>query len=260
MHEREFLMAVVGITGIAWSGALLAERSLARGRPEDQAHARRRWGLSPASHLAALLILIVILIGLGLELSRVQLVQLVLSFVAGMFLVQQLSARWRTRSARTALRLAAAGNMVGAVEDIRKQIALHGPSAERYNTLGVLLSWQSEWEEAARALETASDLGQRAPQLLGNLGVALGKLGRIHEAVSVLAEACRAEPENFTSACHYCLALAEAGRCEEAVEVRHHVEYLYKRQWLFSGADRAGRRWLLEECRRQTAGTRLLVG
>lgn len=259
MYDRMTLIAALGLIGFVWSAALLAGFVRFRFRQSEQRSPgpHRWWSMSQLGQLGSLLTLMIIVVGLVLDLSPASFARLIGCGVASLFVAYQIYARCRTRSVRAALRQAQAGNVTGAVEDLRKEIACRGPSAARYNTLGVLLGLQGDWDDAAVAFRAAGQTGRRDPQLVGNLGVALWKAGRTSEALPLLAEAWSLEPGNFTSTCHYCMLLADTGQVAEAIQYRDHAERLYHRQWAFAPADRAERRWLLDECWRLTEAGQL---
>lgn len=261
MDDRRVLIEVIGLVGVVWGGALIAESLRVRSSPSDEGSPipRRWWSMSAVGQLGSLFTLIIVLVGLALDLSPANLARLIGCAIVSLFVAHQFYIRYRTRSVRAALAQAQTGNTAGAVEDLRKEIASRGPSPARYNTLGVLLGLQGEWEDAVGAFRAAGHAGRGDPQLVSNLGVALWKTGRTNEALQLLANAWSIEPSNFTSTCHYCMILADTGHVAEATRYRDHAERLYHRQWVFAAADRAERRWLIEECWRLTESEELQV-
>jgi tetratricopeptide (TPR) repeat protein len=67
--------------------------------------------------------------------------------------------------------------------------------------------------EAALRLGLADDL---VPGAMVGLGSSLRNVGRADEAVELLGEACARFPDNAALSLFHALALAGAGRCEEA--------------------------------------------
>ena len=123
---------------------------------------------------------------------------------------------------RRANKRALAGDLDGAIDDLRKQIEDKGPTPIRLNALGVLLIQHECWAEAVATFRKTLELGELRGICLANLGLALLRDGGPEEALSVLEEALRTGPNVPVMRCvvslHTCLALAALGRWEEAQE------------------------------------------
>jgi tetratricopeptide (TPR) repeat protein len=123
---------------------------------------------------------------------------------------------------RRAQKRALAGDLDGAIEDLREQIEDKGPTQSRVNALGILLLGCERWAEAAAFFRKAEAIGEFKGVCQANLGLALLKGGKPSEALPVLQEAAYICPRNPTMTCviglHTALALAELSRWEEAHE------------------------------------------
>ena len=123
---------------------------------------------------------------------------------------------------RRANKRALAGDLDGAIEDLREQIEDKGPTQVRANALGLLLMQCERWAEAAAVFRKAAEIGGTKGVCQANLGLALLKSGRPAEALPVLQEAFHIGPHVPVMTClvrlHTCLALAELGRWDEAHE------------------------------------------
>ncbi len=117
---------------------------------------------------------------------------------------------------------ALAGDLDGAIADLREQIEDKGPTQVRANALGLLLLQRECWAEAAALFRKATELGGSKAMCQANLGFALLKGGNPAEALPVLKEALYTAPPTPLISCvvslHTCLALAELGRWDEAHE------------------------------------------
>jgi tetratricopeptide (TPR) repeat protein len=123
---------------------------------------------------------------------------------------------------RRANKRALAGDLDGAIEDLREQIEDKGPTQVRANALGLLLMQHERWAEAAALFSKAEEMGSSKGVCKANLGLALLKGGKPAEAVPVLREALHTGPRVPVMTClvclHTCLALAELGQWDEAHE------------------------------------------
>ena len=123
---------------------------------------------------------------------------------------------------RRANKRALAGDLDGAIEDLREQIEDKGPTQVRANALGVLMMQRERWAEAAALFRKAQEIGKSSGVCQANLGLALLKGGKPAEALPVLQEALHIGPQAPVMTClvglHTCLALAELGRWDEAHE------------------------------------------
>ena len=126
------------------------------------------------------------------------------------------------RGVRRANKRALAGDLDGAIEDLREQIENKGPTQVRANALGLLLMQRERWAEAAAVFRKAEVVVRSNGVCQANLGLALLKGGKPAEALPVLEKASRIGPQAPVMTClvclHSCLALAELGRWAEAHE------------------------------------------
>jgi Flp pilus assembly protein TadD len=122
-------------------------------------------------------------------------------------------------SLHRAQKRAAAGDLDGAIENLREQIEAL-PTQNRVNALGILLFQRNQWDEAAALFRKAEELGEHKGVCRMNLGLALLQAGKPEEALPVLQEASRTGPQNPVMECmvslHTANALAELGRWDEA--------------------------------------------
>ena len=123
---------------------------------------------------------------------------------------------------RRANKRAQAGDLDGAIADLREQLEDKGPTQIRANALGLLLLQRERWAEAAALFRKATELRGLKAVCQANLGLALLKGGNPAEALTVLQEVLQIGPQPPVITClvslHTCLALAELGRWDEAHE------------------------------------------
>ncbi len=123
---------------------------------------------------------------------------------------------------RRANKRAQAGDLDGAIADLREQLEDKGPTQVRANALGLLLLQRERWAEAAALFRKATELGGSKAMCQANLGFALLNGGNPAEALPVLQEVLHIGPQTPLISCvvslHSCLALAELGRWDEAHE------------------------------------------
>jgi len=121
---------------------------------------------------------------------------------------------------RRAEQRASAGDLDGAIADLREQIEHKGPTQRRVNALGVLLTRCERWDEAAAPFRAGAALHGVQGVCQANLGMALLKGGKPEEALSVLQDAARIRPQAPVLLClvglHTAGALAAQGRWDEA--------------------------------------------
>jgi tetratricopeptide (TPR) repeat protein len=121
---------------------------------------------------------------------------------------------------RRANKRAVAGDLDGAIEDLRELIEDKGPTQARASALGLLLMQHEHWAEAAALFRKAEEIGGSKGWCQANLGLALLKGGKPAEAIPVLQEALQIGPKVPVMTCvvclHTCLALAELGRWDDA--------------------------------------------
>ena len=147
---------------------------------------------------------------------------LVVGLLAGLGLVAFQILRSFDWGVRRASKRAHAGDLDGAIEDLREQIEFKGPTQFRVNALGVLLLRGERWAEAAALYRKSEAIGEFKGVFQANLGLALLKSGQPAEALSVLQEAVHIGPRAPAMTClvglRSALALAELSRWEEAHE------------------------------------------
>jgi tetratricopeptide (TPR) repeat protein len=123
---------------------------------------------------------------------------------------------------RRANKRAQAGDLDGAIEDLREQMEDKGPTQVRANAMGLLLLQGERWAEAAALFRKAAEFGKSKAVCQANLGLALLNGGKPEEALPVLQEALHSAPQVPVMTCavylHTCLALGELGRWDEAHE------------------------------------------
>ena len=154
---------------------------------------------------------------------------------------------------RRANKRAQAGDLDGAIEDLREQLEDKGPTQVRANALGLLLLQRERWAEAAALFRKATELGGGSKAVCqANLGLALLKGGNPAEALPVLQEALRIVPQTPVMTClislHTCLALAELDRWDAAHEQFHVAEEAAAQ---VSKADRSALAKAFEKCRQK---------
>ncbi len=96
---------------------------------------------------------------------------------------------------RRAEKRANAGDINGAIADLREQIDDKGPTQLRVNALGVLrLPRCDRWDEAAESFRKAAELDGPKGICWSNLGLALLRGGKPEEALRVLRDAAQIGP------------------------------------------------------------------
>ncbi len=123
---------------------------------------------------------------------------------------------------RRANKRALAGDLDGAIEDLREQIEHKEPTLLRANALGLLLMQAERWAEAAAFYRKAEEFGIPKIACQANLGLALLNSGNPEEALRILQGALHIAPQVPVMTCfvslNTCLALSELGRWDEAHE------------------------------------------
>ena len=154
--------------------------------------------------------------------SRTWVLALVVALIVGVLAFAITFFRLFDPGVRRANKRALAGDLDGAIEDLREQIEAKGPTQVRANALGLLLMHRKLWAEAAVLFRKAEEIGGSKGVCQANLGLALLKGGKPEEALPVLQEALRIGPQAPVMTClvglHTCLALADLGRWDEAHE------------------------------------------
>jgi tetratricopeptide (TPR) repeat protein len=177
-------------------------------------------------------------------------------FLASIFAVLALVAFQFLRSfdwgVRRAQKRAQAGDIDGAIEDLREQIEDKGPTQTRVNALGILLLNRERWAEAAALFRKGEEIGEFKGACKANLGLALLKGGNPAEALPVLEEAAHVSARFPVMICliglNTALALAELNRWDEAQEQFRMAERIAGR---LRKAHRAVLNLQIEQCRRK---------
>jgi tetratricopeptide (TPR) repeat protein len=160
--------------------------------------------------------------------------------------------RWRYRGVFRMLRLAQSGKATEAIFRIRQEIDNKGPSAERWNLLGLMLSLQENWPESLQAFQEAERLRVPTATDVANKGTVLWKMGRLEDAEQHLERAYCKEPNSFTTVSNYCLLMVDAQKIDKAKKLLREAEALDQRQVIvWPAAERPRRKETLEECRRK---------
>ncbi len=122
---------------------------------------------------------------------------------------------------RRAQKRADAGDVEGALADLRKQIEVKGLDHARATALGALLLRHDRWGEASVLFRRAEELGGVPASCRANLGLALLKGGKPDQALPLLQSASQSNLQAPAFTCvvclHTALALAALGRRGEAL-------------------------------------------
>ncbi|MGY6769727.1 tetratricopeptide repeat protein [Komagataeibacter sp. NFXK3] len=98
---------------------------------------------------------------------------------------------------------------------LRRRLAHDGRDGQALSTLGALLFASGRLRPAATMLRAALR-HDPAPETASNLGLTLMALGEMAKAQAVLADACRARPDDARIALNHATALFESGRHAQA--------------------------------------------
>jgi len=153
-----------------------------------------------------------------------------------------------------AAKQANAGDLDGAIAELRRQVESKGLSATRANAMGCLLTLKEEWHEARRMFDEAETRGMSPALLRANRGVALWKSGDPDAALPLLAKAALEEPMDINRRCHICLALADLGRIDEARAQLQSIEELHKKGITVPADPRRSLEKHIQACRDRVAG------
>ncbi len=115
-----------------------------------------------------------------------------------------------------AMKRAQDGDVDGAIRDLLEEIEIKGTTSNRANALGCLYLEKNHYREALERFAEAERLGYNSFVCRLNRAVALRKGGRTEEAVALYDELSREKSDEPLVAAMYCLALADAGRTDEA--------------------------------------------
>jgi peroxin-5 len=94
--------------------------------------------------------------------------------------------------------LAKAGQHERAVASLQRAVKIEA-TATRYNLLGASLGNLDRWPEAETAFRRGVELEPSNSGLLANLGATVANQGRFAEAVEVLEQLLRTDPNNITA-------------------------------------------------------------
>jgi tetratricopeptide (TPR) repeat protein len=148
-----------------------------------------------------------------------------------------------------AAKQANAGDLDGAIAELRHQIETKGLSAARANGMGCLLSLKEDWHEARRMFDEAERRGM-SPQLVrANRGVTLWKSGEPEAALPLLTEAALDNPWDINCRCHLCRLLADLGRIDEARAQLQSIDDLHKKQRTYPANARQDLEKHIQACR-----------
>jgi tetratricopeptide (TPR) repeat protein len=153
-----------------------------------------------------------------------------------------------------AAKQANAGDLDGAIAELRRQIESKGLSAARANALGCLLTLKEDWHEARRMFDEAESRGMSPALLRANRGVAAWRSGDPEAALPLLARAALDSPVDVNVRCHLCLILADLGRIDEARAQLQSIEELHKKQVTLPADARRSLEKQIEACRDRLAG------
>jgi len=112
----------------------------------------------------------------------------------------------------------AAGDLEGAAAAFRLALEYNGRFSEPYNNLALVAIRNDDLDEAERLLRAALRLNPDFAEAWTNLGFVHLRRGEPAEAVDTLLEAIRIDPGQDDARYDLVLALAEAGRLDEAWE------------------------------------------
>ena len=102
------------------------------------------------------------------------------------------------------------GDVVQAERLLRQALARHPQSAVGWQRLGLVLRARNKEEEAMKAFKTAAGHGNNLSSFLLNQADQLSLTGRIREATTLLADACKASPHDYDLHRAYAVALRSA--------------------------------------------------
>lgn len=159
----------------------------------------------------------------------------------------------RNRPVMQATTRANAGDIDGAIEDLRGAIAAKGETVNLLNALGCLYYQKAAYDDALVAFQRAEAVGGRRPLILANEALILPRTGKPAEAAELFKEASSKAPRELTIACNYCLLLADLGRWEEAREQLRRAESLVKVH-VSPAAVQRDREAAVQKCRDRVAG------
>lgn len=93
-------------------------------------------------------------------------------------------------------------------------------TAQGLRTIAELLDQEGAYNEAVKYYKKALvETAPRDPEILNNLGIALGRIGQVKEAVQILEEAITAKPAFVKAMNNMALVLADAGQSDRALAV-----------------------------------------
>jgi tetratricopeptide (TPR) repeat protein len=122
-----------------------------------------------------------------------------------------------------------AGELDGAIGELREAIDADGPSVARWNTLANALVKQERWAEV---LEVSLDIGDRRRLDIENRrrkALALCKLGLPEVGLSELNRVDATSSRRLAEICSYCQALSDLGLFDRAWDQLRGAEVLYGR-------------------------------
>jgi len=93
-------------------------------------------------------------------------------------------------------------------------------TAQGLRAIAELLDQEGAYNEAVKYYKKAlAETDPRDPEILNNLGIALGRLGQVKEAIGILEEAIAAKPAFVKAMNNMALVLADAGQSDRSLSM-----------------------------------------
>lgn len=142
------------------------------------------------------------------------------------------------------------GDDNGAVDLIRKALAINPGFAEAHNNLGDALQSLGNYDEAVSAYERALEIRPDFPEAHNNLGTVFHDLGKFEEAIASIKKATGVDPSYIEAFCNLGNVYRDCGRLDDAIhnyqkaisihpdfaEAHFNLSLIHKQQGKFSEA------------------------
>ena len=144
-----------------------------------------------------------------------------------------------------------AGDLDGAVREVREAISANGPSIARWNALAEILMIQERWSEALKVSLDIEDRRRLHSQNRHRKALALWKLGLPEVALSEFHRA-NTTAGRLADVCSHCQALIDLGLFDRAWDQLRRAEIMYGRG-MISKAEAPHLREQIDACRARLA-------
>jgi len=145
--------------------------------------------------------------------------------------------------------VAEAGDVDGAIHDLRREIITRGPAAGRSHALARLMMKKGNWIDARKLLLEAEDLSDGRLCCRGDMAVVLRNLGRTEDAIAYIEPLVNSPSAGIEDFCVSCHLLIDLDRLDAARDRIAKAEAMFEKLVSSSPSLARRQRPLLDDCR-----------